>query len=138
MGSLEQRAPERAEIPRFDDGMVNIQEFIGIMAESLINETMDAQAEDACADRKSKRRSRVVPVLPARKSLIRMLGAVLSKADEDRAPRRWLAEESIALAAAPMRVRAPTPSYDGTAGEHTTRATEAVVAATRSEGGQPR
>ena len=137
MGSLEQRAPERAEIPRFDDGMVNIQEFIGIMAESLINETMDAQAEDACADRKSKRRSRVVPVLPARKSLIRMLGAVLSKADEDRAPRRWLAEESIALAAAPMRVRA-TPSYDGTAGEHTTRATEAVGAATRSEGGQPR
>ena len=71
--------------------MVSIQEFIAIMAESLINETMDAQAE-----------------------------------------------ESIALAAAPMRARAPTPSYDGTAGEHATLTTEAVVAATRSEGGRPR
>lgn len=50
MDSLEQRAPERAEIPRFDDGMVNIQELIRIMAEALINEIMDAQAEDACAD----------------------------------------------------------------------------------------
>lgn len=35
---------------RFDDGMVNIQELIRIMAESLVNEVMDAQAEDACAD----------------------------------------------------------------------------------------
>ena len=50
MDSLDQRAPERAEIPRFDDGMVNIQELIRIMAESLVNEIMDAQAEDACAD----------------------------------------------------------------------------------------
>ena len=41
---------ECAEIPRFDDGMVNIQELIRIMAESLVNEIMDAQAEDACAD----------------------------------------------------------------------------------------
>ncbi len=30
--------------------MVNIQELIRIMAESLVNEIMDAQAEDACAD----------------------------------------------------------------------------------------
>ena len=30
--------------------MVNIQEPIRIMAESLVNEIMDAQAEDACAD----------------------------------------------------------------------------------------
>lgn len=37
-------------MPRFDDGMVNIQELIRIMAESLVNEIMDAQAEDACAD----------------------------------------------------------------------------------------
>ena len=50
MDSLDQRAPECAEIPRFDDGMVNIQELIRIMAESLVNEIMDAQAEDACAD----------------------------------------------------------------------------------------
>lgn len=38
------------EIPRFDDGMVNIQELIRAMAESIVNEIMDAQAEDACAD----------------------------------------------------------------------------------------
>ena len=31
MDSLDQRAPECAEIPRFDDGMVNIQELIRIM-----------------------------------------------------------------------------------------------------------
>lgn len=36
MDSLDQRAPECAEIPRFDDGMVNIQELIRIMAESLV------------------------------------------------------------------------------------------------------
>lgn len=50
MDSLEQRAPEYAEIPRFDDGMVSIQELIRIMAESLVNKIMDAQAEDAHAD----------------------------------------------------------------------------------------
>ena len=50
MDSLEHGMPKVCEIPRFDDGMVNIQELIRIMAESLINEVMDAQAEDACAD----------------------------------------------------------------------------------------
>lgn len=50
MDSSDQRAPERAEIPRFDGGMANIQEPIRVMAESLVNEVMDAQAEDACAD----------------------------------------------------------------------------------------
>ena len=38
------------EIPRFDDGMVNIRELIRLMAEALVNEIMDAQADDACAD----------------------------------------------------------------------------------------
>lgn len=50
MDSLEHGAPKVYEIPRFDDGMVNIQELIRIMAESLVNEIMDTQAEDACAD----------------------------------------------------------------------------------------
>lgn len=50
MDSLEHGTAAMAEIPRFDDGMVNIQELIRIMAESLVNEIMDAQAEDACAD----------------------------------------------------------------------------------------
>ncbi|MDD6785375.1 MAG: transposase [Eggerthellales bacterium] len=50
MDSLEQRATTSHDIPRFDDGMVNIRELIRIMAESLANEIMDAQAEDACGE----------------------------------------------------------------------------------------
>ena len=50
MDSLEHGAVTMPEIPRFDDGMVNIRELIRVMAESLVNEIMDAQAEDACAD----------------------------------------------------------------------------------------
>lgn len=38
------------EMPRFDDGMVNIRELVRVMAESLVNEIMDVRAEDACAD----------------------------------------------------------------------------------------
>lgn len=50
MASLEQQAHVTPEIPRFDDGMVDIQELMRIMAESLVNEIMNAQAEDACTD----------------------------------------------------------------------------------------
>lgn len=50
MESAEHGLPTATEIPRFDDGMVNIQELIRIMAEALVNEAMGAQAEDACAD----------------------------------------------------------------------------------------
>lgn len=37
-------------MPRFDGGMVNLGELIRTMAESLMNEIMDARAEEACAD----------------------------------------------------------------------------------------
>ena len=37
-----------ALMPRFDDGMVNMTELIRVMAESLVNEIMDAQADEAC------------------------------------------------------------------------------------------
>jgi putative transposase len=50
MESLEQMGLVVSEIPRFDDGMVNLQELIRLMAEALVNEVMDAQADDACAD----------------------------------------------------------------------------------------
>lgn len=50
MDGLEHGAAAAAQIPRFDDGMVNIQELLRVMAEALVNEIMDAQAEDACAD----------------------------------------------------------------------------------------
>lgn len=50
MDSLEQHAATNHDMSRFDDGVADIQEPVRIMAESLINEIMDAQAEDACAD----------------------------------------------------------------------------------------
>lgn len=50
MDSLRQQTTISHDVPRFDDGMVNIQELIRIMAESIVNEVMDAQAEDARAD----------------------------------------------------------------------------------------
>lgn len=50
MDSLEQQGAGAPEIPRFGDGTVNLQELIRAMAESAINEIMDVQAEDACAD----------------------------------------------------------------------------------------
>ena len=50
MNSLEQQTASNVEIPRFDDGMIDIQQLIRIMTESIVNEIMDAQAEDACAE----------------------------------------------------------------------------------------
>ena len=47
MSSLEQQTTTTRGIPGFDDGMVNIRELIRIMAESLVNELKDEQAEDA-------------------------------------------------------------------------------------------
>lgn len=35
-------------MPRFDDGMVNMAELIRVMAESPVDEAMDAQADEAC------------------------------------------------------------------------------------------
>lgn len=48
MVSLEQQTTTSRGIPGFDDGMVSIRELIRIMAESLVNEITDEQAEDAC------------------------------------------------------------------------------------------
>lgn len=53
-------------------------------------------------------------VLPSRRSLIRMLGAVLSEMDEDQASRKWFTEESIAQAMSPMKVNVPAPAHEGT------------------------
>ena len=35
-------------MPRFDDGMVDMAELIRVVAESLVNEAMDARADEAC------------------------------------------------------------------------------------------
>lgn len=41
-------ARDGAQMPRFDDGMVNMDELIRVMAESLVNEIMGARADEAC------------------------------------------------------------------------------------------
>lgn len=48
MDKIHEIAGDGALMPRFDDGMVNMAELIRVMAESLVNEVMDAQADEAC------------------------------------------------------------------------------------------
>lgn len=48
MDKIHEIAGDGARMPRFDDGMVNMAEVIRVMAESLVNEIMDAQADEAC------------------------------------------------------------------------------------------
>ena len=74
-------------------------------------------------NREVKRRGNVVQVFPSRKSLIRMLGAVLSEKDEGWAARRWFTEKSTAEAYEEpgRRKPAPKPTYEGTATEHAAR-----------------
>lgn len=48
MDKIHEIAGGGARMPRFDDGMASMAEPIGVMAESLVNEAMDAQADEAC------------------------------------------------------------------------------------------
>lgn len=48
MDTIHEMTADAALMPRFDDGMVNMTELIRVMAESLVNEIMDAQADEAC------------------------------------------------------------------------------------------
>ena len=48
MDNIHEIAIDGAEMPRFDDGMVNLSELLRIMAESLVNEIVDARADEAC------------------------------------------------------------------------------------------
>ena len=48
MDKIHEIAGDGTQMPRFDDGMVNMAELIRVMAESLVNEIMDAQADEAC------------------------------------------------------------------------------------------
>ena len=50
MDTIHEIAGDCHDMPRFDDGTVNLSELLRIMAESLVNEIMDAQADEACAD----------------------------------------------------------------------------------------
>ena len=48
MDKIHEIAADGAQMPRFDDGMVNMAELIRVMAEPLVNEIMGAQADEAC------------------------------------------------------------------------------------------
>ena len=48
MDKMHEIAGDGALMPRFDDGMVNIAELIRVMAGSIANEIMDAQADEVC------------------------------------------------------------------------------------------
>lgn len=50
MNKIHDMTASVTEMPRFDDGMVNISELIRIVAQSVVNEVMDAQADEACAN----------------------------------------------------------------------------------------
>ncbi len=81
-------------------------------------------------NREIKRRANVVQVFPSRKSLIRLLGAVLAEMDEDWASRRWFAQASIGeVYEDRCRWTKPAPpSYEGTAAEHASRIITVVMA----------
>lgn len=87
-------------------------------------------------NREIKRRANVVQVFPSRKSLIRLLGAVLSEMDEDWAARRWFTEESISEVFEDRRRWRPgrPPAYEGTAAEHAAR----IIAVVMADGGAVR
>lgn len=78
-------------------------------------------------NREIKRRSRVVQVFPSRKSLIRMVGAVLAELDEEWSERRWFSERSMEEILEKAKP-APPPGYQGTAGEHAGRIMQLLFA----------
>lgn len=88
------------------------------------------------ADRELKRRGRVVRVIPGRKSLIRMTGAVFSEMDGDRAGRRRFGDDSIGRAVEGAEVDGPARAYEGKAAEHAARIIALVVADNPIPGGK--
>ena len=92
------------------------------------------RANNVHANRELKRRSRVVQVLPGRKSLIRMMGAVFSEMDEDRAGRRRFGDDSIGRAVEGAKANEPAHAYEGTAAEHAARIIALAVADNPSPG----
>lgn len=72
MDSLEQQTTTSRGMPGFDDGMVNIRELIRIMAKSLVNEIMDAQAEDSCGEGNQRNGFR-------ERDLVASVGAILRR-----------------------------------------------------------
>lgn len=79
-------------------------------------------------DREPKRASRVVQVLPSRKSLIRMMGTVFSEMAGDWAGRRRFGDGPIGGAVEGAEVNGPARACWGTAAEHAARIIAPAVA----------
>lgn len=49
------------ETPRFEDGFVNLQEVLGRLAESVVNEVMSAEADRLCGATGNSRNGYRIP-----------------------------------------------------------------------------
>lgn len=54
MDTLHDLAQNSDNLPRFDDGMLNIVEMVRVIAQDLVNEVMDIQADEACGSHNSR------------------------------------------------------------------------------------
>lgn len=145
MAALPVLGADAPQMPRFDDGMAIMQELFRMVAESLADEIMDAQAEGACADGNQRngyrelalvasvgvtnlripklRRGSCFPedLLTRYSRVDRAVVAAASEMDEGWSSRRRFAEEPIALAAGPAGTAVPAPSRDDIPEEHARR-----------------
>lgn len=80
------------------------------------------------ADRELTRRSRVVQVLPGRRSPIGMMGAVFSEMAGSWADRRRFGGDSIGRAVEGAKVNEPAHAYEGAAAEYAARIIAPMVA----------
>ena len=80
------------------------------------------------ADRELTRRSRVVQVLPGRRSPIGTTGTVFSEMAGDWTGRRWFGDDSIGRAVEGAKVNEPAHAYEGAAAEYAARIIAPMVA----------
>ena len=80
------------------------------------------------ADRELTRRSRVVQVLPGRRSPIGTTGTVFSEMAGDGAGPRWFGDDSIGRAVEGAKVNEPAHAYEGAAAEYAARIIAPMVA----------
>ena len=124
--------PKAAEAP--EEAEADAPAYLDFPCEHHVRLRTDNVQERA--NRELKRRSRVVQVLPGRKSPIRMMGAAFSEMDEDWAGRRRFGDDSIGRAVEGAEVNEPAHAYEGTAAEHAARIIALVVADNPIPGGK--
>ena len=121
---IERFCPSAAEVP--EEAEADALVYLDFPYEHHVR--LRANNVQERANRELKRRSRVVQVLPGRKSLIRMMGAVFSEMDEDWADRCRFGDDSIGRTVEGAEVDELAHAYEGTAAEHAARIIALVVA----------